>query len=712
MKTAAVFFTFWAACAVRAGECYVSPAGNDANPGTRRQPFATLVRARDAIRAAKQAGDASRWTVHVKKGVYPLSAPLTFEPCDSGTADAPVVYLGEGRDTRLCGGKLIGGWQEAPDGIWSADIPKTESGALAYFESLFVNGRRAVRARHPNTGFFNPQTLKQTVLTNQTTHTEYAQAFLTAHPGDLAPLAGTPQAELRYAHVVVHHNWDTTRRMILGFDEVTGTLLTQGAKWKPWNPWRTNALYYVENVRAAFDAPGEWFYDGCRGKLLYRPLKGEKLSRAEVFAPVFGLQTLVVFKGAPEATRFVRNLSFENITFSCTDSPRRADQVSKTFIDPAVLGDVNLPGPTQFEPMQAAARTEAAVMADGAHNIVFRNCEITHTGEYGIWFRAGCVSNRIEHCALTDLGGGGVRIGDPGGKGASARSNSVVTASNAYSTGFNVVDNCIIKGGGRFHASATAVWVGHSADNRVTHNEISDHYYTGVSVGWVWGYQGSVAQRNTVAFNRIHKLGQKALGDMGGVYTLGTSFGTRICDNVVFDVDSYTYGGWGLYTDEGSEGILMENNLVYDTKDGSFHQHYGRDNVIRNNIFCFSKQYQIAATRVEPHRSFTMESNIIYWDKGPALKPGVVKINIAWKKNLWWKTGEPLDFLGMSFAAWQASGRDTEGLAADPLFKNSGQRDFRLTSGSPAARVGFKPFDFSQAGVYGDRAWRRRANAD
>ena len=712
MNKATVLLSLFATCAVQAGECFVSPSGDDANPGTQRKPFATLARARDSVRAAKQAGDTGAWTVHVTKGLHPLTAPLVFEPCDSGTAVAPVTYAGEGLASCVVGGFPVSGWQKESEGVWSAEIPKRGDGTPAYFESLFVNGRRAIRARLPNTGFFNPLSLKQTVLTNQAAHAEYAQAFLTARAGDLAPLAGTPQAELRYAQVVVHHNWDTTRRMLLGFDEGAGTLVAQGAKWKPWNPWRTNSLYYVENVRGGFDAPGEWFYDGCRGKILYRPLKGEKLSRSDIYAPTPGLQTLIVFKGSPEATNFVRNITFEKLSFFYTDSPRRADQVERTFIPPALLGDANKPGPTQFEPMQAAARTEAAIMADGAHGITFRACEVAHTGEYGIWFRAGCMSNRIERCALTDLGAGGIRIGDPGGKGASAAPASAVTSANAFSTGFNTVDNCIIKGGGRFHASATAVWVGHSADNRITHNEISDHYYTGVSVGWVWGYKGSVAQRNTISFNRIHKLGQNALGDMGGVYTLGTSFGTRVCDNVIFDVDSYTYGGWGLYTDEGSEGILMENNLVYDTKDGSFHQHYGRDNIIRNNILCFSKQHQIAATRSEPHRSFTLESNLIYWDKGPTLKPNTVKVNVDYQRNLWWKTGEPLDFSGMTFDQWQASGRDVEGRVADPLFKNPVKRDFRLRSGSPAATIGFKPFDYSLAGVYGDRAWRRRASAE
>ena len=714
MKTITFLTAFLTACALHAGDLYIAPPGGTSDPadGTKRHPFATLKQARDVIRAAKQAGDTGAWTVHVEKGAYPLSEPLVFEPCDSGTAEAPVAYVGEGPATRVIGGRPVTGWRVMAEGTWETDIPRISDGTPAYFESLYVNGRRAVRARHPNAGFLNPQALKQTLCTNHNPRTEYAVDRITGRPGDLAPLAGTPQEELRCAQVVVHHNWDTTRRIILGYDAETGTLLTQGARWKTWNPWRTNSLYYIENVRAAFDAPGEWLYDGCHGKILYRPLKGETPDRAEVYAPVSGLQTLIVFKGSPETTNYVKHITFERLAFLYSDSPRRADQVEKAFIGTAVLGDVNKPGPTQFEPMQAAARTEAAVMADGAHNITFRDCEIAHTGEYGIWFRAGCVSNRIEHCALTDLGAGGIRIGDPGGKGASAAPASVVTSVNTYSTGFNVVDNCIVKGGGRFHASATAVWIGHSADNRITHNEISDHYYTGVSVGWVWGYKGSVAQRNTVAFNRIHKIGQGALGDMGGVYTLGTSFGTRVCDNVIFDVDSYTYGGWGLYTDEGSEGILMENNLVYDTTDGSFHQHYGRDNVIRNNILCFSKPHQIAATRAEPHRSFTFENNIVFWDKGPALKTNAIKVTVEWKKNLWWQTSGPIDFSGMSFQAWQASGRDKEGAMADPLFRDPGSRDFRLKRGSPAISLGFKPFDFSRAGVYGDRSWRLRSQAE
>jgi hypothetical protein len=207
---------------------------------------------------------------------------------------------------------------------------------------------------------------------------------------------------------------------------------------------------------------------------------------------------------------------------------------------------------------------------------------------------------------------------------------------------------------------------------------------------------------------------------MGGIYTLGVSPGTVIRNNHIHDVDANHYGGWGIYHDEGSTHLLVENNVVHHTKFAPFNIHFAKEVTVRNNIFALGKLEQASRGRAEPHKSVFFENNIVYWREGELLsknwkdvpytfhahpkdKSGTQSLTDTFEFdwNLYFnptKTRDEVTWAGGTWAEWQKRGKDRHSQYADPLFVNPEQGDFTLRSESPALALGFQPIDLSQVG--------------
>ena len=600
--------------------------------------------------------------VSVRGGTYYLEQALRFEPTDSGTEQSPTIYEAfAGERPVLSGGVRITQWQVTRDGNWLATLDDVRAGRWS-FAQLFVDDQRRYRPRLPEWGYH-----------------EIAEELGRAAFGFANNDISAGWTNLGDIEVLAIHQWAAPRMRIRSVNAAEHRVVFTEPSW---HVFAKGHRYLVDNVREALRAPGQWYLDRPLGQLSYIPKAGEQPDQAVVIAP--RLEELLLLHGDLASRRWVEHIEFRGLTFA--------------------HANWSLPASGQDFP-QAEIGLRAAIETLGARHILFERCAVRHVGGYGIAFGSGSRNNRLESCELVDLGGGGVKIGHAG-SGTWESTKRLLNDPDLH-VSHHSIRNCLIAHGGRLHPAGVGIWIGQSSQNSVRHNDIFDFYQTGISVGWTWGYGRSDAHHNDIAFNHVHTIGQGVMSDMGGIYTLGLQSGTVVHNNHIHDVRSFGYGGWGLYADEGSTNIVMEQNLVHHTKTGGFFQHYGKDNYILNNIFAYGSEFQLEGTRPEPHLSFYFERNIVYWDNDSPLMGGCqsdsppCEINCDFDNNTYWDaTGKPPVFPGnLTLNEWrERKGQDEHSLVADPLFVDAKNSDFRLDANSPALQTGFEPFDVTKAG--------------
>ncbi|POY37964.1 hypothetical protein C3K47_05420 [Solitalea longa] len=657
---------------------YVIPKGK--GNGTKQSP-ASLQQVISMLPQLKKENQKGSISIILKNGTYELSEPIRITPENGGSKDLKIIFKAEiNARPIISGGKRI---TMTGDGILSADLSSLLKGKEGMLQDLYIDGKRAVRARRPNIGFLKFKKTSEKKTSDLPWHETTSVQYYEIPAETYTELKKLSPEKLKNVRFNVYHKWIVTSRNIDSLSTTSSGFYSTGQGLPPYNKIDETSLFFLENVANALDLKNEWVIDE-NNRVNYIPEDTGK-KKVEAIVPV--VEKLLLIEGDSE--NVVNNVFFQGISFCYANKPFTASKYG-----------------------QAAAAVDAAIVLNDAENIRFENCSIMHTGQYAIWFKKNTKYCTMSKCYVNDLGAGGVRIGPM-----ELPKDTLTLTSNIN------IENCIIHSGGKNYPHAVGVHITHSANNNIVHNDIADFGYTGISVGWVWGYAFSPSINNKVLYNHVHHIGWAILSDMAGIYTLGVSPGTEISHNVVHDVYSYGYGGWGLYTDEGSSSIRMENNLVYHTKTGGFHQHFGKNNIINNNIIAFSKKFLAQFTRAEDHQSFEFKHNILLADGERFLEgrwqQGIINIdsNCYWnsnnKKSLFMissvkygnKTNDTL-----SFKQWQqTSGKDKNSLFQNPGFKDPEKYDFTIHNPSVIQQIGFIPFDYNKAGVTGDKQWKKLA---
>jgi hypothetical protein len=363
---------------------YISPEGDDKGDGSINNPFATPCQAKRAVRELKK----SKAHIHpveiiFSEGTYFLDKTLVLTPEDSGSPMSPVTWkAAAGERVVISGGKaIVGSWQPYRDGIWYIDLPETKgwlrniNKAETYketpenswhFRQLFVNGKRAIRARYPNA--------------------DDKELFLYAVEGDM-DFVKLPRGKVKPewnsepdAQINIVSNW----RFFNQWNDVVKadpkkSILHLGPRERHGKIIKGN-WFWIEGVKSELDRPGEWYLDVDEGRLYYKPEKYQNPDELSFTAPY--LNRIVYLKGDVEKGEYVENIRFEGLEFRNT-----------TF----TLGQI-----------EARVHTDAAVMMENTSDCVVQNCHFENIGGYALWMHLDSKKNIFHNNTVYYPGAGGV----------------------------------------------------------------------------------------------------------------------------------------------------------------------------------------------------------------------------------------------------------------------------------------------------------------
>jgi len=753
---------------------YVAPNGNDTwsgglaapNATNTDGPLATFEHARAVVQSLNKTG-LTQVSVQFRGGTYFLPATEKLTGADSGTASTEIVYQNyPGETPAISGGVRVGNWVNVSGNTWKTTLPASTQ----YFENLFYNGVRRLRPRLGGAlgtyyRYVGPIYLSGPAPPAAPPDPDCSVYFAGSgwecydrfqyNPADpivntwknLAPPAGNPcgqpagnPALAGDIELVNFEQYSVSKLRVSCVDSanqivyLTGDTATE-ADHPTAHGFIPHHRYLIENVEDELSQPGQWFLDrsATPWALTYLANPGENPNTDTVIIPQ--LTQVLVASNLEYVTFQGLTLEHDNYTMPATGYDGTSD----------IIAGVSFQN-SQHITFDSSIVTETSGVA-----LEFISCIDKTSPNWCVSNSTGGVAanNLIQNSAFYDLAADAIRIGVPGKP----------TDTNANVPQFNTVQNTVVEGYGRVYASSKGITQGQGHDNLYTHNDVYDGYKGAIKVCYCANSDVNppFTNNNVISFNHVYNLFQGLMNDSGSLYFgVGTpsppssGTGNKMLNNKVHDVsdasalDADGYGGDGLYADDFSGQVDMENNLVYRVSGNAVSFSGPRagpnqSSTVKNNILAFARQSLLNAydpysfNTVPPlPMFFTASNNLFYFDRnsaesfyvqGGCTYPGAITYTAyqQWTSNLYWRTdggfaADPQAFhvqrsldanngcgnqklwTYYTFAGWQGLGEEAQGLVQNPGFANPAYPadDYSLSKGS--AGVGFVVFDPSQAG--------------
>jgi len=529
---------------------YVSPMGGDQwsgtlpepNAGKTDGPFLTIERSQKAVRELKEKvffpkdppvekrfigsphpfGRGKDILVYIRGGDYFLKQPLIFEPSDGGERvetnlptgafeyhklrDHYVTYAAyPGERPVISGATPVSGWRRTGK-IWSA---RYDSDTAAM---LLINGKRQVLARSPDEGYFIPPAISN------------SEQELYFNKGDIRSWK-----EMDDNRVVMLLRWHTGINSIIKVDEKNGIVTfrspQEGVVIVP-------PRYYIENVKALLNAPGEWFFDKKRKEICYIPMDEiNDLNSVMVTVPL--LNKLIEVRG--RMGQPVRNLRFYGMTF------------------------------------EGGTAGNSAVCYEFAHACEFAGCEIRSCCGTGISVKKGCYQIRIISNLLEAIDNGGIYVNGPAHPG----------------DGREIIRETIISHNKMYDCGGTNIGVSYTLMTTISHNYITKTrgrfaIYVG---GWA-NQEEAIDGGYVVEYNHLDDV-QRDADDSGAITTAGLTFNSIVRRNLIHNVHAGFFNdNVGFWFDNMSSGWTVEENIFYNLEQGEMKLCAAllEDNSYRNNF--------------------------------------------------------------------------------------------------------------------------------